>query len=235
MKSGAFVLTTVFLLTVSSVFAETMDEPDFFISTGMQNYTDKPFVTLNYGAAASWLIRIIKQTGRSNFVFRDFLPGLYFSAEMQNIQYVTPAVRVTAYYPLVSSFNYMPQKPNTPLHFAVDFLAGARFEIAWNIFKFNAGPGLHVFFLNADRWNYLNLGVAAAAGVELAINPKWTFLINGFVSVDNGNLGTNRLMEPFDIVYQYQTTVGVRYSKKKLNNSALFMGNSDKPILILER
>jgi hypothetical protein len=176
-----------------------------------------PFV-FSEGAAASWLTRIIKQTGRSNFVFGDFLPGLYFSTKIARAGLFTPMIRVAAYYPLQSTFNKMPQPPKVPLHYAADLFIAPNFEL--NMFKYariNLAPGPHLFFLNSERWNYLNLGLAGLAGVELPLTKGWTILINGMVSLDNGNLGANRDMEPFDIVYQYQVDFGVRYSKKAPN------------------
>jgi hypothetical protein len=176
-----------------------------------------PFV-FSEGVAASWLTRIIKQTGRSNFVFGDFLPGLYFSMKMANFNLLTPMIRLAAYYPLESTFNKIPQPAKTPLHYAADLFAAPNFELDMIKYaRFNLAPGLHLFFLNSERWNYLNVGVAGLAGVELPLTRGWTVLINGMVSLDNGNLGGNRNMEPFDIVYQYQVDIGIRYSKKAPN------------------
>lgn len=186
---------------------------------------DKVFVTFNWGAAASWLTRIINQEERSNFVFKDFMPGLYFGMEMHNIKYIIPMIRLTAYYPLTSTFNDMPQKPNTPVHFGIDGLAGIQFKpipLMIDGLSLCIGPALHLLFLNSDRWNYFNLGAAAVVGIELALGQKWTMIIGGVASLDNGNLGGNREMEPFDIVYQYQVNLGFRYSRKKLNVVSLF-------------
>jgi hypothetical protein len=184
---------------------------------------DKLFVSFSYGAVASWLTRIIDQTGRSNFVFRDFLPGLYFGAELRNVKYITPMVRLTAYYPLISSFNRVPQKPNSPLHFGIDFYTGFRFGFDIKEFvRLHLGPALHMHFLNAERWNYFNLGAAAVAGLEVPLTRRWTLLVDGIASLDNGNLGANRRMEPFDKVFQYQAGVGCRYSKRMLNEKPLF-------------
>jgi hypothetical protein len=184
---------------------------------------DKLFVTFSYGAVASWLTRIIDQTERSNFVFRDFLPGLYFGAELRNVKYITPIARLTAYYPLASTFNYMSQKPKTPLHFGIDFYTGFRFEFnIKEIVRLHAGPALHMFFLNAERWNYFNLGAAAVAGVEVPLTRRWTLLVDGIASLDSGNLGANRKMEPFDTAFQYQAGIGCRYSKKMQNEKFLF-------------
>ena len=86
---------------------------------------------------------------------------------------------------------------------------------------------MHMLFLSSDRWNYFNMGGAAVAGIGIAINPGWTFMVNNIFSLDSGNLGGNRYMELFDMTYQYQLSVGVRYSKKLLNNSAIFMPGNE--------
>jgi hypothetical protein len=189
----------------------------------------RPFVTFSEGATCSWLTRIIKQNGRNNFVFDDFLPGLYFRTDLHVIKYVTPMVRVAALYPLISTFNQFPQKPKTPLHFGGDMNCGLKFDILdFKYFRMNAGPALHLFFLNADRWNYFEIGASAFAGMELPLSKGWTLLCNGYASIDNGNLGNNRVMEPFDIAYQYQVDIGVRYSTKLKNRASLFSGKNDE-------
>jgi hypothetical protein len=183
----------------------------------------KPFLTFSYGAAVSWLTRIVNQTDRSNFVFRDFMPGLYFGMELRNIRYVTPLVRLTAYYPAGSTFNWMPQKPNTPLHIGTDFYAGLSFGMSIKeIVRLYAGPALHLLSLSSDRGNYFNMGASALAGAALPLTPGWTLLVDGAASLDNGNLGSNRAMEPFNTVFQYQIGLGCRYSKKMTNARTLF-------------
>jgi hypothetical protein len=185
---------------------------------------NRPFVVFNEGVTASWLTRIIKQSSRSNFVFKDFLPGLYFGIELMNLRSVwpkfplVPQLRLAAYYPLTSTFNDMPQPSKLPLHFAVDAILGAGIKInALKYIRFSLTPGVHFFFLNSERWNYFNLGAAGILGMELPVSRGWTILINGIASLDNGNLGKNGKIEPFDIVYQYQVDFGVRYSKKARN------------------
>lgn len=180
--------------------------------------TGRPFIVYHEGLSASWLTRIIKQTGRSNFVYQDFLPGFYFGMALTNVKHLTPTIRLTAYYPLKSTFNKIPQPSKTPLHFGVDFFGGAAFQFdQLKYVRFNLSPGLHLFYLNSERWNYFNLGLAGLAGLELPLTRGWTILINGIASLDNGNLGGNWRMEPFDIVYQYQVDIGVRYSRKLSN------------------
>ena len=185
---------------------------------------NKLYPTFSWGATTTWLTRIIKQTGRSNFVFHDFMPGLYFGTELRNVKYIIPEIRAAVYYPLLCTFNEVPQKSTTPLHLAVDAFAGIRFETGWQFLHLSIGPGLHFLFLNADRWNYFNLGIAAAGGIEVSFNPEWSLLIDGMASFDNGNLGKNRTIEPFDYTWQYQTSIGARYSKNRRNEQAIFSG-----------
>lgn len=184
---------------------------------------------LSEGATFSWLTRIIKQSERSNFVFKDSLPGMYFRADMLLTKFFTPMVRIAALYPLTSTFNQIPQEPITPLHYGADMNLGVNFNILeFKYFRLNAGPAVHLFFLNSERWNYLDLGAAAFVGTELPLTQNWTIVCNGYASLDNGNLGGNRVMEPFDIVYQYQVDIGARYSKKQINRTSLFPGKQSE-------
>jgi hypothetical protein len=199
---------------------------------------DRPVFLFSEGAAASWLTRIIYQTDRSNFVFKDFLPGLYFRTDVTNLKFknLTPMARIAAYYPLVSTFNGVPQLSKTPLHIGADFSLGLNFDIFdFKYFSINAGPTIHLFFLTADRWNYFDLGVAAFLGIDVPLFKNWTILVNGYASLDNGNLGHNRLMEPFNIVYQYQIDVGVRYSKKIENKTYLFPFQNESDTSLFQR
>jgi len=223
---GATVTAIIFLVFAPTavVFAQ---ETGFDINEDVETEGEKaqnlPFFLFSEGAASSWLTRITFQSERSNFVFEDFLIGLYFRADLENVKYVKPMMQLVFYYPTISTFNDFPQMPNTPLHFAVDLTTGLRFDILdFKYFRLNFGPALHMFFLNTDRWNYFNLGAAAFLRMEVPLTRDWTFLAGGYASLDNGNLGANRQMEPFDIVYQYQIEAGVRYSKKISNRTFLF-------------
>jgi len=195
----------------------------------MEIYNDdsKLYINFNYGTTVSWLTRIINQNDRSNFVFRDFLPGMYLNMKLQNIPYVSPQLRFAFYYPLISTFNHVPQKANTPLHFALDFFTAACFEKDFKNLSINAGPGLHILYLRSDRWNYLNLGIAATVGIEYVLNSNVILLVDLIASLDNGNLGGNRLMEPFNTVFQYQASVGIRYIRNKNNNK-----NNNNPPMV---
>jgi hypothetical protein len=179
---------------------------------------DKPFLVFNEGFSAAWMTRIINQTERSNFVFRDFMPGLYFGMKTVNMQPLNSMVRLSVYYPLGFTFNGVPQYPKNVLRIALDMFGGIDFELEmWRFVLFYFSPGVHFYVQNAVRGNYFNIGIAGLVGLELPVLKNWTLLVNGIVSLDNGNLGSNRHMEPFDIVYQYQLDLGVRYSKRAAN------------------
>jgi len=212
----------------------TYEEPDLNFFEGEKTEDAKPsngpILVFNEGAAASWLTRIVKKTERSNFVFKDFLIGLYLRMDLENIKPVTPMLRLAVYYPFSSTFNDVPQYPNIPIHYAFDINTGIKFNfLDYKYFRMNLGPAVHLFFLNSERWNYLDIGLAAFLGIEAPLTKNWTFLLGGIASFDNGNLGGNRQMEPFDTVYQYQVEAGVRYSKKFANKTFLF---ARKPKLV---
>jgi hypothetical protein len=214
---------TVFILfamvIAAGVFAQENEE-----AVPMAGQT---FFLFSEGLTCSWLTRIIKQTGRSNFVFEDFLPGLYSRVDLHTKTIFTPMVRIAALYPAISTFNKFPQNPKVPLHFGVDMNLGINFDIFdFKYIRLNAGPAMHMFFLNSERWNYFEMGGALFVGIELPIARRWTLICNGYASLDNGNLGGNGAIEPFDIAYQYQLDIGVRYSKKLENRTSLFPGKS---------
>jgi len=204
----------------NNLFSESDDET---VHSAAEDKKQEFFFLFSEGTAFSWLTRIIKQSGRSNFVFKDFMLGLYSRVDMHTEKNITPMARLAVFYPLEATFNKYPQKPKSPLHIGMDMNLGVNFNIfEFPYFRLNAGPAFHMFFLNSDRWNYFELGMAAFTGMELPISERWTLICGLFASLDNGNLGANRNIEPFDIVYQYQVDIGVRYSKKLKNEKSLF-------------
>ena len=68
-----------------------------------------------------------------------------------------------------------------------------------------------------DEYHMNYLGGGLLAGLELPLAKRWTILTNGTITVDYPNLGTNRLVQPFDLVRQYNVSVGVQYSKRGKN------------------
>jgi hypothetical protein len=178
----------------------------------------------------------VGRTEENDLSYIDFFPGLYLNLEVYNIKNpikdlsldIVPLVRLAAYYPLnffsdTSTINREPQRSETPSHFGTDMLVGLKFELLDSDYvRFYITPALHLLYLGSDKWNYFNLGGAAMIGAEVSLNEKWTFLINGGISVDSGNLGNNRDEESFDSCAQYHVDLGFRYSVKKRNNFSLF-------------
>ncbi|MDR0495789.1 MAG: hypothetical protein LBG95_09225 [Treponema sp.] len=226
--------------------------------TAVDADSDKPFYTLSYGAAASWLNRMrnvirtipeldgagnpVDRAEEIGLTYRDFFPGLYLNMEVYNVQNpfkdmtfdIVPLIRLAAYLPLsyyadTSTINREPQRSEKAGHFGIDMLAGIKLEpLDSDYVRFSITPALHLLFFSSDKGNYFNLGGAGILGIEVPLNEKWTFQLSGCVSVDSGNLGSNRDTEPFDSCSQYQVGIGFRYSAKKLNKFSLFGPKSPK-------
>jgi hypothetical protein len=217
MKKALFLPVFLLLLCFSSVAQEAgkgekdKEEAPFRIK-------EKPFVVFDEGVSLAWIHRVEKQSGRSNFVFRDFLPGLYVEARTVNMQPLNSVLRLALYYPAAFRFNGMRQFPIQKLRAAVDLFGGVNFNLnMWNYARINLAPGLHFLYQYSDDWNYVHFGGGGLGGVELPLTSKWTIFLNGIATLDYGNLGSNRHLEPFDVVWQYQIDFGVRYSKRLPN------------------
>jgi hypothetical protein len=180
--------------------------------------------------------RPISHSEENGLSYRDFFPGLYLNLEIYNLKNpiknlpldIVPLIRLAAYIPLsyyadTSTINREPQRSEKSGNFGVDMLAGIKLELLdFDYVRFSITPALHLLYLGSDKWNYFNLGGAAMIGAELPLNEEWTFLVNGGISIDSGNLGNNRDEESFDSCSQYQVDLGFRYSVKKRNNFSLF-------------
>ncbi len=207
------------VVCTGAVASDTEQEIPLDPNTGFPVILNKPFLVFNEGITGSWITRIIKQTGRSNFVFKDFMAGAYFSLETKNMQPVDSMVRFAVYYPLSFKFNGHHQEPKNMLNFAFDLFAAPVFlqMDMWNYLRFNITAGLHFLYQMGDRWNYINLVIGALAGMELPVARRWTMLINGYMSIDYGNFGTNRQLEPYEIISHYQHNKKIQ-NKQQTNN-----------------
>ena len=188
--------------------------------TGFPAIKDKPFVVFDYGVAASTVNRVIFQEmyERSNFNFQDTLVGAYISMQTKHMKPLNSIVRLAGYYPLSFTFNGVQQVSKAILRGSADLFAGILFELdMWNYLRINLSPGLHVFYQYSDRFNYVHLGGAILANVELPIAKYWTIKLDGIASYDYANLGSNKNIENYDACWQYQIDVGFRYSKKDKN------------------
>ena len=65
-----------------------------------------------------------------------------------------------------------------------------------------------------DQYHLLYLGLGILVGAELPVAKRWTVLINGMISADYPNFGTNRQSQPYSVSWNYQADLGVRYSTR---------------------
>ena len=186
--------------------------------TGFPEITEKPFVTFDYGASASWVTRLQFQEDRSNFALESALVGAYFTLRLEKMKPCDSLLRIAAYYPILDTFNKVPQIPKQALLYGFDAFFAPVFEAdMWKYIRIEFAPGIHFLYQLSDNWHYMSLGGGAILGTELPLAKHWTILINAMATVDYANLGTNAQMFPFDLSWQYQVSLGVRFSKKKPN------------------
>lgn len=176
---------------------------------------EKIFVLFDYGLATTWITRLKLQKTRSNFVLEDFLIGAYVSAETRNfLKYINLMSKLALYYPLSYKFNKHPQLIAQPLAFAADVTLGPLFRInIRDVVFIKLSPGFHYLFQKSDRFFYSNIGITGLVGVEMPMARQWGVFVNGQASYDWGNFGTNKTVEDYDHVWQYQVSLGVRYTK----------------------
>ena len=199
--------------------------------TGFPEITDKPFAIFNEGITFSQITRIVYQSdyNRSNFVWQDYMTGMYCELQTVNMKPVNSLVRIAAYYPFWHTFNGMDQAAKQALLYGVDLYAGPLFETdMWKYVRINYSFGPHFLYELSDEYHHLELGGASLLGIELPVATRWTILLNGMMSVDYGNLGTNKIIQPYDMVWNYQMELGVRYSKKNPNTFAYVRGKTAK-------
>lgn len=177
----------------------------------------KPFLIFNYGVTYSQVTRIVYQDeySRSNFVYQNHLIGLSFEARSVNIKPVDSVLRLAVYYPFYNTFNGMNQPSKQVILYAFDLFWGPYFLAdMWKYVYVNFAIGPHFLYQLSDEYHHVEFGGAVLIGVELPLARRWTLLMNGLASLDYGNLGSNRNISPYDLVYNYQLEFGFRYSRK---------------------
>src|SRR5574344_910142 len=188
--------------------------------TGFPEITNKPFVIFNEGVSFFQVTRIVYQSdyNRSNFVLQDYMAGVYCEVRTVNMEPVNSIIRVAAYYPFLHTFNGMDQVAKQVILYAVDVYAGPLFQTdMWKYVRINFSFGPHFMYELSDEYHHMDLGGASLLGLELPVAKRWNILLNGLLSVDYGNLGSNRIILPYDMVWNYQIELGMRYSKKNQN------------------
>ncbi|MCR5698233.1 MAG: hypothetical protein K6G52_01200 [Treponemataceae bacterium] len=178
-----------------------------------------PYINIVFdeGLSLTQVTRIIKQTDRTNFVFRDVMAGAYMDVKTIGFQDINPIFRIAAYTPLAMTFNYVPQK-TLLTNWAVDSFLGFEFRHSMLDYVFiDITPGAHMLYQVTDRFSLLNIGAELMLTCELPIAYNWSILVSGAGSFDYGNFGSNKLAEPYDYVYQFTCDLGVRYTTKAPN------------------
>ena len=208
---------------ISLTFAQTEKETETPLNprTGFPEIENLPFAMFNEGVIATQINRVELKENRSNFVRQDYLMGVYVALQTKNIQPADSYLQISAFYPLFHTFNGMQQRTKQMFLFAADVFYGPLFQTdIWKYVRIHFVPGLHYTFQLTDEFYLHYLGVEMMAGIDLPLAHHWSLLLNGAFTVDYPNLGTNRLIQPYDYAWQYQISFGVRYSKRGRNDFA---------------
>ena len=177
----------------------------------------KPIPLVNWGLSYANVTRIQKQEGRSNFVWQNNLFGAFAELQSKNMKPVNSLLRLSIYYPLTHTFNDMSQIQGMFLY-AFDLFAAPFIEASmWDYVYLKFGLGLHYMYQLTDEFYFHYLGVGALVGLELPVAPRWTIILDGNFNLDYPNLGSNRIVQPYEYSWQYHIDFGVRYSKLSEN------------------
>lgn len=222
-------LTFLVILPLFSVFSQNSEASEELDPvTGFPVIKEKPYVMFDWGAAVNFNARLKFQEKRSNFVMQDMMVGAYFTMETVNIKPLDSITRIAAYYPLSGTFNGVPQVSAQVLLYSFDLIFAPLFRLdMWNYVGINIAPGLHFMYQLTDEFHYMQLGAAVLAGIELPVFERWTFLVNGVFALDYPNLGSNKDMFPISLAWDYQISVGARYSKKGANKYSYVKSRKD--------
>lgn len=209
-----FLITIAFFSLTLSLFAQEEINP----KTGFPAITEKPYVIFDEGISFANVVRLEKQSGRSNFVWQDHMIGGYLALQTVNMKPCNSIIKVSAYYPFAHDFNDVEQIAKQVILYAFDLFAGPVFETdMWEYIRLKFGAGLHYMYQLSDEYHLHYLGLGLITSTELPVAHRWTIVLNAGLDLDYPNLGTNRDMQPFDLSWQYHVDAGIRYSRKKTN------------------
>ena len=180
-----------------------------------KNYCYSPLLSLR-----SMPLFFQKQNDRSNFVWQNYFVGACLTLQAENIRYINPMFRIAAYYPFYNTFNGMQQFPKQTILYAFDVFTGPAFKTNIKDIRFTLTPEIHYMYQLSDEYHLNYLGGGISAGIEHPVARHWSILNNGKITFDYANSGTNKDIQNFDISYQYQASIGVRYSKKGYSRRA---------------
>lgn len=216
MKKALAVFTLIFFSMIP-LFAEEEINP----VTGFPEIKNQPFAMFNEGVIFNQINRIEFKKESSNFVRQDYLVGAYASLQTKHIQPADSYLQISAFYPVHQTFNGMKQVPKQMFLFAFDVFYGPYFETdMWKYVRIHFIPGLHYTYQITDEFHLHYVGLQVKSGIDLPLAHHWSILLSGAFTLDYANLGTNRLIQPYDMAWQYRISLGVRYSRKGRNDFA---------------
>lgn len=222
-------LLSLVLVSLCGIFCFADEWEQLDPNTGFPIIKNVPFVMFNEGVTFNQVTRIEEETKRSNFVRETYMIGGFFEIETQNLKPFDGVIRLAAYYPYYNTFNGMQQFPKQLLLYAVDMYAGPVFQFdMWKYVGINLSFGGHYMYQLTDEYHMSYLGIGGKGGIELPVARRWTILIDGMMTVDYANLGTNKNIQPFDWSWDYQADIGVRYSRKGFNKYSYIHDNPEK-------
>lgn len=226
MKKYLFIL--FILLSISEgIFASPKENSDSDTKT-IENTTEdtksktSPLwfdFSFNEGISYGQITRIESMENRSNFVRENFLIGAFVNCKTDDFWIFDLELQLAGYYPFLTTFNGMQQFPKNPINYAFDLFFGAVYS--FDLFKYvliDTSLGLHYMYQLTDEYHMNYVGLGFQGTLEFPIAKNWTLVNNYFVSYDNANLGSNKKVQLFDGAYQFHIDLGIRYSRKVVNN-----------------
>nr|WP_318680808.1 hypothetical protein [uncultured Treponema sp.] len=224
LKARKTIAALMFAAMCSISFAETVEKP---VKPQRPYDPAAPYVLHNGGFSWATVTRIQRKKECSNFVWQDDMLGAFYSVQTGNLP-VNFMGKFGVYYPYHYEFRKVQQKPLQVILYSFDLSAGPYWTIPlWEIANLNLAPMIHCRYQLTDEYHHVDLGVGAFVGLEFPIAKKWTVVLNGEVTYDNGNLGSNGKMFPYDHVFSYSADIGFRFDSKG-RNKFYYIKNKDE-------
>lgn len=199
--------------------------------TGFPEIVDKPFLMYNEGFSYGQVTRIEKQSGRTNFGWEDFMIGIYFSLQTGNIKPFDLTLRTQVFYPFSHTFQGQKMFAKQTILYAFDIFAGPTFQFDfWKYLRLNLTPGLHYMYQLSDEYHLNYVGIGGIVGLELPVSRHCNILLDGTFNLDYPNFGSNQKIQVFNYSWQYQFSVGFRYSLANPNKYSYIQTQNDKLI-----
>lgn len=174
------------------------------------------------GAITSNITRVIFNSGKNNYVYQNKLIGGFLEIESKNLP-VNLKARLAGYYPYKNLFNGIEMISKQVVLYGIEGFIAPVFNLKQiNNFSFNVATGGHIMYQLSDEYHLIYVGLGIEPIIEFNLFKYCTFITSATAFIDYANLGSNRLIQPFDLVYQYQVAIGFRFSIKNFNYNSFF-------------